>query len=755
MPYKLAQLTVNPERKSEILSRVFVSQPSMEEEQILGKLFVLVEINNHKTNIALANFLIDRINLFYYQNEQVPLLARLATVTIGDIFENSLAKLNQDIVSFTQAEKISFNPHDFHITIGVIFKNKLFFSSLGKNKAVLIYKSKIKNNRQVNNYNLINITASTADPTQEIIVANKLFTNTVVGSIPPASYAVFTNESLYEFLSEKQLIKIITTLPPAGAAQQIQNIVGQTNVYMPFIALIIQNQQFAKHNMDWQTNIVDPRVKAEPSPIHHAMEPSRRREKDFRQERDINKESIKAFNRTAEKTAQILRPPGFVNAEKIKKLLSTIKLPVLTAQRNKLIINRGNLAWLKRESLLSFKKLQTGLSNFLGLIIGLSEKLWQLIRDRRQRQQLAQQMTVFKGRFNKKHIAILTAGGLCLIVLIVNILYGYGQKNKKERDAVWQTAKEQFYQKEKQITADLLYDNKNKAQINLEEMSTIIEHLKDLDAGKHQEELLTIEATYQDLIDRTSGLTRISDPQKIWSLPDNQLGDNLGLVDDRLYVGGDQGIWSLSLHNQQADIILGPDNNPRLLNHDRDGNIFFLTDNELIRLNAKQQINRQNIAQTTTINIAAVYNNRLYTFNQSDKQIYRHQLTGGAVSSPDAWLKESLTDHIADLAIDTSIYLLTDQNILKYDSGSRQTLKLDAVFPPIVQAKKISAPAATDILGLIDPPTKRLIIFSRSGKLLSHHSSEAWDNLRGLAIDTKGQAAYILNGGDVYKVNLQ
>lgn len=233
MSYKIAQIAVNPKNSTDILSKIFLSQPSMEEEQLLGKLFVLAEIKNRKPDIALASFIIDRINLFYYQNEQIPLLARLATITVSDIFESSLAKLNQEIVNFIQTEKINIAGDDCNLTIGVIYKNKLYFCNLGHNKALLIYKPKIKSNRQINGYDLINVTVSTADPTQDVVLADKLFTNTISGSIPTDSYFIFTNEALHEFLTEKQLIKIVTTLQPSGAAEQIKNILEQTNIYMP------------------------------------------------------------------------------------------------------------------------------------------------------------------------------------------------------------------------------------------------------------------------------------------------------------------------------------------------------------------------------------------------------------------------------------------------------------------------------------------------------------------------------------------
>ncbi len=757
MPYKLAQLTVNPEHKSDILSRIFTSQPSMEEEQILGKLFVLLEIKNQKTDIMLANFIIDRINLFYYQNEQTPLLARLATITVNDIFENSLAKLNQEIVNFTQAEKLSFNPQDFNITIGVIFKNKLYFASLGHNKALLIYKSKVKNNRQINDYNLMNITASTADPTQEIVLDNKLFTNTIVGVIPPEGYIIFTNESLYEFLSEKQLVKIITTLPPAGAAEQIKNILEQTNIYMPFVGLIIKNQQLSKPADEWGAPVIDPRVKAEPSPVHHAIEPNRRREQDFRQERDLNKESIKALNRTVSKTAQILRPPGFINLEKIKKLLPKIKLPTSAGKQNKLIVNRSDLSWLKREGVISLKKIGSGLLKIFSIIFRLASDGLRRLTDRRERQTVVEKVSGLKQRLGRKHLIVLGVAAFCLLAFAFSLYFTGVQKDKRLKETAWSEAKDQFEQKNKEIEADLVYENNSKAQLSLEEMTTIINQLKNNAGTKHAQELQDLTKRYQALVDRISGLVRLPSPEKIWSLPSGQTADSLAWLDNRLYLASsnNQNLTQFDLNSKNSQTIISNEANLRLLNTDRDGNLWLLGQSKLFTIDKAGKVSDKSIDNLGGQVLAAnVYNSRLYLFDGAAKQVFRYQISGISLSSPSPWLQSTITDKINDLGIDTSIYLLGDSQIFKYDAGAGGALTLENIFPSLTQAKKLVAPAGTDLLAVLEPSTKRLIIFSRAGKLLGQYTSDQWQDLKGLTITPDGKTAYLLNGSDVYKVSL-
>jgi len=748
MPYKIAQLTVLPEHKSEVLSRVFVSQPDMEEEQILGKLFVVMDIKNNKTDIMLANFIIDRLTLFYYQNEQAPLLARLATVTVSDIFENSLAKLNQEFMNFTRGEKLIFNPQLFNITIGVIFKNKLYFSGIGRNKSLLIYKSKLKNNRQVNDYDLLNISSSTADPTQEVVLDNKLFASTVSGAIPPSGYVVVVNESLYEFLSEKQLIKIITTLPPAGAAEQIKNILEQTNVYLPFVGLIIKNQQPAKISEDWPVT-ADPRVKVETSPVYHTIEPNRRREQEFRQERDLNKESIKALNRTAARTAQILRPPGFVNWDGLKKLLHKIKWPSGVPKTNKLVVKRANLAWLKREGWLSFKKLKDFLSKSTVIGRQIIDQARRAYQQTRRREPLAEMSRATGRRWGRRHWLILGIIALCLAAFGLSLSFNAAQKAKRQQAEAWDDAWQQYQERAKQIAAELLY-SKERALLSYDGLEQIRQQLAANAGPAHAAELAQINRDYQDLTDRLSGLVRLTSPQKIWTAPNAV--NQLIAFNERLYVAAPSGgeVWSFRPADRESRDWKIQADSIRLLNGDNQNRLWLLAPDELIGLDANG--NQQNLPLSGQSDSAYVYNNRLYRLDNAAAQIWRQDLLANGLGPSQPWLQTPLTQNANTLAIDASIFLLRDREIVKYDAGQGQTLSLD-LMPSLTNAKRLSA--AGDVLAVLEPITRRLIFLSRSGQLLRQVTSDVWDNLKDMTLDANGKTAYVLNNNDVYQVNLK
>ncbi|MEA3463938.1 MAG: hypothetical protein U9R14_02600, partial [Patescibacteria group bacterium] len=241
MYYKIAQLTLTPGQKAGSTNEIFVAQPNADKENLAGKLFILIEIESKKAdNLKIINFLIDRLNYNYYQNEKLILCERISGLKPEHIFESALAKTNKNLSEFIHAEKIKLNPGLINITAGIIHKNNLHFGNLGKNKALLIYKNKKGNNHA--KYKLINIIEQTKDSgSKKQTGLTKLFTNVISGSIPANGYFIFTNEALPEYLSNKQLIDIVTTLPPTGAAEQIKNMLIRINAYVSFLGIIIKN----------------------------------------------------------------------------------------------------------------------------------------------------------------------------------------------------------------------------------------------------------------------------------------------------------------------------------------------------------------------------------------------------------------------------------------------------------------------------------------------------------------------------------
>ena len=296
MNYRLAQINLTPGKNAQTVNDVFVAQPDSYKESLAGKLFVLIEIDNTQTGcLKILNFLIDKLNFNYYQNEKIILKERLSSLKTEHIFETTLAKTNKDFEKFIKNEKIRLNIKAINITVGVIHKDTLYFSNQGKNKILLIHKTKTESNKEEDQTNLnYKITDISGQINKEEKNKNKFFSNIISGHIPQKSFFFITNEALPEYISNKQLTQIISTLPPLSAIEQIKSLLLKINSYVSFLGIIIK-----KTALDNSASAQP--LKASPS-----------------------QDSISSLKKTEESTENLLSPSGIVNTGKWLKIIKSI-----------------------------------------------------------------------------------------------------------------------------------------------------------------------------------------------------------------------------------------------------------------------------------------------------------------------------------------------------------------------------------------------------------------------------------------------
>ncbi|RLC39081.1 hypothetical protein DRH27_00570, partial [Candidatus Falkowbacteria bacterium] len=324
MSIKIAQINLKPEKNAKTTCEIFISEPDAAKKALAGKLFILIEIENNKANsLKIIHFLIDKINQNYYQNEKIFLKEKITTLKTEHIFESALAKTNKDFLNFIDNEKIKLTSLDINITIGIIHENMLYLANVGKNKVFLIYKKKKieKNLKKLKDSGLSNsekkepenekysITNLIGEETK--INNTKLFSNVISGQIPLGSFFFISNEALPEYISSKQIIKIISTLPPISAVEQIKNILSKINFYVSFVGLIIKGPIGSEKEKEKFTYLAAP------------------------------SESITDLSKTEDNTENLLTPSGIISFKK------WIKLPALFMKRGKEKTKKENTIILK------------------------------------------------------------------------------------------------------------------------------------------------------------------------------------------------------------------------------------------------------------------------------------------------------------------------------------------------------------------------------------------------------------------------
>lgn len=750
MTYKIAPLTVNPQNNSPVLSRVFVSQPSAEEEMLVGRLFVLLEIEMPRaTDERVADAIISEAYRQYYENEALVLRDRLSHIKPDVIFEASIAKLNRGLAEFLEQEKISLRPDGLNAIVGVLFGNKLLFAQAGTGKALLLYRPKNKKGEFLPDFSLVDITEKTNDPTQEIAQPNKFFTNIVAGTVPAHGYFFFANESLFEYLTKKQLTDIITTLPPAGAAEQIKNLLEQTNAFVPFFGLIIKNTT-GEHD-------------AFAAPAATIAVPGTTPV-------GLGRSSVQQFNLTQEKTEQLLNPSGVINLKKWLQRLAPIsggikKYATDTGRRFNVATERAHLG---EKLIVGGKKVFVILAALASLIISGVNKLWRLAANREERKNFVSQTKTFsqsaiKGtaglvdkflRLQPKHKALVSIIGICVIALLVNVIYSGITSRQRAADEQYTAITSQFNQKTGQLEAALLYNNRDFARQILDEMSTLLSTAPQR-SQKDKNRFNELRSRYESMLDKLYTTTRIASDAQSIKLPGaaRYLLANETII---LAISQDaKAVWKINRDLQTIDVI-GSDNFPT-------GNIVgaSIEDANYYYIGARgvglyepldektSVINIDNAAEN--IAASAVYNNRLYA--AANGTIYRYNLDErlNVFTGRQAWLRDENIGTISSIAIDGRIYAVEGNGISKFSTGRRETLSLDPVSPALESPTMVGVSTDLDYLYILEPKHKRLLVYSKTGSYIAQYTGDHLSDLRAFTVDQKEKTIYLLNGDTLIK----
>ncbi len=744
MSYKIATINLSPGKKSTAISDIFIAQPDAIKESLAGKLFIVIEISNNNQTLKVINFLIDRINHNYYQNDKILLRERISTLRPEHIFEAALAKTNTELSDFLHDEKIKIRNSQINISVGIIYENILHFANSGKNKVFLFYKGEDGSETPDEKYKMVDL-AKASRETSGYSDANKLFSNVMSGDLPTRSYVLVTNEALPEYISKNKLKQIITTLPPASAVEQIKTTLAAINSYVSFQGLLIKNTILDKPRADT---------------IPEAAQGPR--------------DSIAELNVTEDTTEQLLSPSGILN---VKKWLAYARnlWPRRATSREK------NTIALKKQ-IYSNKKSSQFLSNIFSTfkqgLIGLLNILYYLLRLLTNWQKIKNiivntgpnLISVYKKFItgilnfsNKRKILLLTAI-ISILIFSVNIFINKQKQEEQEEKNNYQALAELIEKKHNQAEASLLYSNDAGAQKLFNEITGLLEQLPqitDEQKQKHQDFKDKLELQ----LEKTRRVVRLEETRELADLSKlNSLAEPINIFyspsTEEIYVADplDKSIYILEKNNIVTTVTdLGkPINNLKFPAAASAGSIYYFNNGSIIEFSAKDEAMRE-----LSINLlhdasqfmdADTFGERLYLLNRQVNQIFRYNRSGSSFSAAYAWIQETADfSEAIDMSIDGHVYILLNSGqTLKYLRGKKIDFKLETVDPVLSNPTKIFASVEQKYLYILEPSEERLILYDKSGQFIEQYKSPILSDCLDFAIDEANKKMYFLSGVSIY-----
>jgi len=745
MSYRIATINLSPGKKSTAISDIFIAQPDAIKESLAGKLFIVIEISsNNNQALKVINFLIDRINHNYYQNDKIFLRERITTLKPEHIFEAALAKTNTEFRDFLHNEKIRIKNSQINISVGIIYENILHFANSGKNKVFLFYIGEANEEKPNEKYKMVDL-AKASRETSGNSDANKLFSNVMSGDLPTRSYVLATNEALPEYISKNKLKQIITTLPPASAVEQIKTTLAAINSYVSFQGLLIKNTILDKPRSDAISELPEgPR------------------------------DSIAELNVTEDTTEQLLSPSGILN---VKKWLAIARglWPRRVGSREK------NTIALKKE-IYSKKKSSQFLSNIFSILkqglIGLVNILYYLLRLLTNWQKI-KNVTLnigpnLTGTFKKiisnilnlsnKRKLLLGAAIISILIFSANVFINKQKQEKQKIENNYQELALLIEKKHNQAEASLLYSNDAGAQKLFNEITELMEQLPQLTDDQKQK--------YQDFknklelqLEKTRRVVRFEEVNELANL--SKLNSQARPINifyspstEEIYVADpqDKSIYILEKNNIVTTVtdLKKPINDLKFPTVASEDSIYYFNNGSIIEFSAKDEAMRElsiNLLHDASQFFGAdTFGGRLYLLNRQVDQIFRYNRTGDSFSAAYAWVQETADfSEAIDMSIDGHVYvLLKSGQALKYLRGKKIDFKLETVDPVLSNPTKIFASVEQKFLYVLEPDEERLVLFDKSGQFIEQYKASFLGDCLDFAIDEANKKMYFLSGTSVY-----
>jgi hypothetical protein len=752
---KIAQIILNS-GKAAGASDVFVSQPDSLKESLAGKVFILAEIGGKKSDgEKIFNFLISEFNENYYNDEKIMFRGKIEGLKIENIFEAALAKVNKNLLEFLSNQKIKINSSATSITVGVIYENKLHFASFGKNRALLIY-------RRADGYEIINVETSAENSTSQAeeyrpgtqhddggTKVSGLFSSVISGEVPLGSYFIFASESLPEYLSGREMVEIITKLPPISAAEQIKNALLKMNTYVPFLGVIIKNT----------TDSGGQEIK---EPLEEVL---------------TAHTSISSLNSTEQRTEKMLAPAGIISFKKISDLISglfnnwraqskakaakkssrSITLPennynAAPEKERTASLNLPSASSFLRPSKIKLKQSSSLLFHNVGKLAKASPALihksfWS---------GLVATTVSWTKSLNKKNRLLF--GGLIVIVIffVVSITLTINKSRKQKAEDQFQALVAQIEEKSTLIDSYLLYNNEDGAAQVLTDAEALIAALPK-DTKEQQDRYQTLSANLSILENKVKKISKIDNLEKITDLASLQVS-NLVFVDGKLYGASGGSIQTIDFTADKVSATeVAAGGNLGGGKHDGKGAIFYRDGAKIFKFDTKtnktSSYDIKDYNETDQYSGFSVFNANLYLAAAAKNQIYKY--TGSNLAARADWVKETVDlSKTVDLYIDGRVYTLNnDGSINKFYLNKKETYANKALDPVTASATKILGDA--NQLYILDGANKRIAIIAKSdGHLMNQYVFSSLPSLNDFALDEAKKTLYLLSGETIYKLGL-
>jgi hypothetical protein len=605
-------------------------------------------------------------------------------------FEQMLAKLNGDLLEATEDMGLRFDR--FHGVVGLLTKNQIFISGIGKVNALFLHKTA---DRRYSVYELDAQFHEGRSPDDK-----RFFLTILDGEIHAGDVFYVASQLPSHALSPDELHDILVTLPPNGALQRIRQFVPPSQHYAAL--------GFSFLDTDKGSN--GPK-KSSPIGSLEALQTSQERTANVLGESNTELSSL-VKNLTQAARKQLASPGGRGAATYLKRGTSVFLggLATFFAALKKL---SGNifLTSQKSSTRLSPQKKLLLVGVFAFLTIGAG--LFFLSRGSADKK-------VAEAAFNETVADIeerITSAEASLIY----------RNNEEARKALVEAAT--ILETLPRDTGD----HQSEAERLTTKLATLQNSIRGITAVTPQA-LATLEGAspFTEGVSVNGRLYAFTDSLDVYRLD----GLSNSFVKEDLSKGSIGKIVSLAPEGANALVL---DEKKEL------GRADFAT-------KALNPIASGTNSLLSVEDIAS-YGNNLYALSAASEQIVKMRPLGSSYEAGTVWItaKESDLSTARALAIDGDLFVLTKNDVVKLRSGREQDWNTATIDPPLTNPLDLFTDVTTPSLYILDPAGGRIIVLNKeSGAMTAQYTSEELKNATAFTVEEGEKRIVFLTGNKAF-----
>ncbi len=734
--------------RSRSTAHVFISHPTPVEEQMLGSLLLLIELQSiDPVNQDIIHEIQKELQTAYYSSEE--LNAEVA-------FESALSKVNQKIADLVSDYANNWYER-LNVVAAVVHGEHLYFAEYGRMHIFIIRND------------LISDILQSTPRLDESRGALKIFSNVITGKIRAGEHMLITTASLMDYFSPEKLRRTVVEHQPHQALATLESILSDNVNQTAFAALLISSQEIR--------NVAPVFAEAPMVPSHPQY--------------SAPQTSMDRLIQHEHTTQEYLSPSITAN---IKKSTSEL-LVSLSKWFNTKVLHRSPRRYQLQQDLKDYghtykphkefseqtmsSAVSRGFASVLKWVsylfaavarvrIKKSAKPTPLATAPRRLSRLPSSIIVSLKRLPRR-TKILLAVALIIVFIFSQSIVNLGiKKSSHTAEADYSSTVQAIEKLLVEADAAFSYSNDSAARTDIQQAKSLLDALPHkTDAQKTKVSELTVRLAA--LQERGRHLTRIQNPTVVADLTTvSQNSEVAGMV----LIGKELFAFSPA-QNKIYHVPLSTGTPELYAKEETNASFQYVTPssgNTLLFLNSLNGLNEFTIAskalkdvaftlQKPSANIIDIqhYQGRMYLLDIANQQIWRAIRSGTSYGTVTGWLKDSTgVQDAKSFAIDGSIYLLPSSgSVRKFTRGSEEQFALEQIDPALTSATKIFTNENAKNLYILDASTQRLIVFTKDGKFVSQFTSDQFTNLKDVAIDQGETTAYLLGGQKIFSLPLK